>query len=104
MELRIEELRDEQKQIAEVIGIDAYVKLSKTFGGTMLYIAKSEEIVKRNQRDNRIREEFNGRNYSQLALKYGLTETWIRNIVSEKAEEIRRKPIDGQMNIAEFLI
>lgn len=103
MELTIDDLREEQKQIAETIGVDAYLQLSKVFGGTTIYIAKADEIVKRNERDQRIREEFDGSNYSQLAVKYGLTEVWIRNIVYDKAMEIKKKPIDGQMNILDFL-
>lgn len=103
MALELDDLREEQKQIAEVIGVENYLKLTREFGGTTIYIAKAEEIVKRNERDAKIREEFDGSNYAQLAVKYGLTEVWIRNIVSEKAAEIRRKPIDGQMNILDFM-
>ena len=103
MGLQLEDLRDEQKQIAETIGIDAYIELSRKFGGTMIYIAKAEEIQRRLSRDEQIRKEFNGRNYAQLAVKYGLTEVWIRNIVYDKAEEIRKKPIDGQMNLSDYI-
>lgn len=103
MALELEALREEQRQIAEVIGVENYLKLTRKFGGTTIYIAKAEEIVKRNERDEKIREEFDGSNYAQLAFKYGLTEVWVRNIVSEKAEEIRRRPIDGQMNLPDFI-
>lgn len=103
MALELEALRGEQRQIAEVIGVENYLKLTREFGGTTIYIAKAEEIVKRNERDEKIREEFDGSNYAQLAVKYGLTEVWVRNIVSEKAEEIRRRPIDGQMNLSDFI-
>lgn len=99
MELKINDLRDEQRQIAEVIGLEAYLELSRKFGGTTIYVAKAEEIKRRIDRDTQIREEFNGNNYTQLAVKYGLTEVWIRNIVYEKAMEIRKKPIDGQMTL-----
>lgn len=98
----LDDLREEQKQIAEVIGVDAYLELTRAFGGTSIYIAKAEEIVKRADRDRQIREEFNGNNYSQLALKYGLTEVWIRNIVYDKAAEIKRRPLEGQMNLSDF--
>ena len=50
-----------------------------------------------------LKEEFDGSNYKELALKYGLTETWIRNIVLDKAKEIKARPIDGQMNLTDFL-
>lgn len=103
MALGIDDLREEQKQIAEAIGVDNYLKLTREFGGTTIYIAKAEEIIRRNERDEKIREEFDGSNYAQLAVKYGLTEVWIRNIVSEKAAEIKRRPIDGQMSMADYL-
>lgn len=103
MELMMEELREEQREIAEVIGLDSYLQLTKKFGGTSIYIAKAEEILNRKNRDEKIRNEFNGCNYAQLAGKYGLTEVWIRTIVLEKAKEIRAKPIDGQMSLLDYL-
>lgn len=103
MDLKIEELREEQQQIAEVIGVEAYLMLTKRFGGTSIYIAKAEEILQRKSRDEKIRNEFNGSNYSQLATKYGLTEVWIRTIVYDKAEEIKKKPNEGQMNLNDYL-
>lgn len=99
MALTLDDLREEQRQIAEVIGLDAYLELTRVFGGTTIYIAKAEEIVKRADRDRQIREEFDGSNYAQLAVKYGLTEVWIRNIVYDKAQEIKRKPMDGQISM-----
>ena len=54
-------------------------------------------------RDEMIKEEFDGGNYRELALKFGLTETWIRNIVLDKTKEIKARPIDGQMNLTDFL-
>lgn len=103
MALALDDFKEEQRRIAETVGVEAYLKLTRTFGGTNIYIAKAEEIVKRADRDRKIREEFDGSNYAQLALKYGLTEVWIRNIVHDKAVEIKRKPIDGQMELADFL-
>ncbi len=103
MELKFDDLRDEQKMIAEAIGMESYLALARKFGGTSIYIAKAEEIQRRMDRDKKIREEFNGNNYSQLAMKYGLTEVWIRNIVLEKAMEIKRKPLEGQLDLKDFL-
>lgn len=97
--MELNDLKEEQRQIAEIIGIDAYLKLTRMFGGTAIYIAKADEIVRRAERDRKIREEFDGSNYAQLALKYGLTEVWIRNIVYDKAMEIRQRPIDGQISL-----
>lgn len=101
--LKIEDLSEEQREIAELVGMEGYIRLSKVYGGTTVYIAKAEEVARRSDRDERIREEFNGTNYSELAIKYRLSEMWVRNIVSEKAEEIRNAPFKGQMNIMDFL-
>ena len=101
--IRPDDLSDEQREIADIIGIDNYLKLSAAMGGTMLYIAKAEEIAARKRRDERIREEFDGTNTTELARKYGLTEVWIRKIAADKYEEIKRTPIPGQMNLSDFL-
>lgn len=93
--VQIESLDEEQKILAELVGLDGFKNLVKAFNGTSIYIPKVESIEKA-VRDELIRDEFDGGNYKELALKYGLTETWIRNIVLEKAKEIRAKPLDGQ--------
>lgn len=88
--LTIEDIiNDEQKQIAEIIGIDAYIKLVRNFGGTSIYIWKQDSLIK-DIRDKKIRQEFNGSNYSLLAKKYNLTDRTIRDIVDNKA-------LDGQI-------
>lgn len=97
-EVGIESLDEDQKKIAELVGMEAFRRLVRAFNGTLIYIPKIESLEK-TARDGRIREEFDGGNYKELALKYGLTETWIRNIVSDKAKEIRARPLDGQMSI-----
>ena len=88
--LTIEDIiNDEQKQIAEIIGIDAYIKLVRNFGGTSIYIWKQDSLIK-DIRDKKIRSEFNGSNYSLLAKKYNLTDRTIRDIVDNRA-------LDGQI-------
>ena len=100
--VQMENLDEEQKSLAELIGLEAFKSLVRNFNGTSIYIPKIESLEK-TVRDELIKEEFDGGNYKELALKYGLTETWIRNIVLEKAKEIKARPIDGQMSISDFL-
>lgn len=76
----IEMLRGEQREIAECIGLDVYLKLVRRFGGCQIYIAKPDKVAA-GFRDEQIRAEFNGFNFSVLAAKYGLTERTIREIV-----------------------
>ena len=100
--VQLDNLEEEQKALAELIGMDAFRSLVRAFNGTSIYIPKIESLEK-TVRDQLIKEEFDGGNYRELALKYGLTETWIRNIVLEKAREIKARPIDGQMTMYDFL-
>lgn len=102
-EVQLENLDEEQKTLAELIGLEGFKNLVRAFNGTSIYVPKIESLEKA-VRDERIREEFNGGNYRELALKYGLTETWIRNIVLDKAKEIKARPIDGQMSMSDFLL
>ncbi len=97
-QVQIENLDEEQKTLAELIGLEGFKNLVRAYNGTSIYVPKIESLEK-TVRDEHIREEFDGGNYRELALKYGLTEIWIRNIVLEKAREIKARPLDGQMSI-----
>ena len=99
--VEMESLDEDQKKIAELVGMGGFRNLVRTFGGTSIYIPKVESLEK-TVRDQRIREEFDGSNYKELAMRYGLTETWIRSIVLDKIREIREKPLEGQMSIFDY--
>lgn len=70
----------EQKAIAEIIGIEAYISLVRQYGGTSIYVLKEDSLVK-DIRDKMIRAEFNGGNYVYLAKKYNLSDRTIRDII-----------------------
>ena len=83
LQIRLEDLADTQREIAELIGIENYIKLSKRFGGDGgLYIQKFSEISK-NARNREIRKKYNGYNISMLANMYNLSERQIRAIVND---------------------
>lgn len=83
MDIRLEDLTETQKEIAELIGIDNYIKLSKRFGGDNgLYIQKYSEITK-TARNREIRKKYNGYNIPMLANMYNLSERQIRTIVND---------------------
>ena len=89
--LTIEDIKnEEQKNLAIIIGIDAYINLVKNYGRTNIYILKSDSLIK-DIRDKKIRSEFNGYNYRYLAKKYNLTDRAIREIVNSDY-------IDGQIS------
>lgn len=100
--IQADDLDADQRELAELIGIDVYRELVRVYGGTSVYIPKPESIEKA-VRDKIINEEFDGANYKELAKKYGLTEAWVRIITQEKSEAIKRAPIPGQMELMDIL-
>jgi len=95
--ITLDDLDADQRQLAELIGIESYRKLILTYAGTYLYIPKLDAF-ERMVRDEKIKRDFNGYNYKYLAHKYGLTEISIRNIVADTKKEMRDQPLDGQIS------
>lgn len=91
----IDDLTGAQRDIAEIIGIEAYKKLVRYCGGGNIYIGKADEIVK-GIRDEKINAEFNGLNVHELAIKYGLTDNAIRTITQNNPMKRRPGQIPGQ--------
>lgn len=71
---------------ARILGASNLYDFVLQYGGATLYIPKPEVII-RNVRNNLIKQEFNGFNCKELAIKYGLSETWIRSICNDKEEK-----------------
>ena len=100
-QIKIEDLYGIQKEIAELIGIDNYIKLSLHFGGDNIYVQKYSEVIKV-QRNNDIRQKFKGYNSDQLAREYNLSERYIRMICADLIETIRSRPPQGQMSLFDY--
>lgn len=81
------------RAIASEIGIDNFIKLTKLVGGLTFYVPKPESILKP-ARDLCIKQEYNGYNAQKLALKYGLSEKWIRELCQSNHA-------DGQLSLFE---
>ena len=81
-EAKIEDLQENMQVIAEMIGLENLYKLSQYANGSELYIPIPESLL-RNVRNRKIKEEYNGYNEKNLAIKYSLTEKQIRNILGE---------------------
>lgn len=86
-EIQLSDLRGEQREIAQAIGIKAYIELVKLYGGSNIYIAKMDKLfcIKR---DAEIIRHFNGKNYTSLAKQYGLSERAVRTIVADYMNEM----------------
>ena len=78
-----EQLSGDQRELAETVGIDAYKKIVGQYGGSSIYINKTNTIT-RSGRNAEIQQKFNGSNYRELAKDYGLSESGIRKIINKK--------------------
>lgn len=99
-ELTLDDLDDEQRELAECIGLDAYKKLVATYAGSPINIRMPDSLTMR-QRNNNICKQFNGYNFTELARAYNLTERQIRNIVADEVSKQRNKPLENQISFFE---
>lgn len=100
MQTGLDYLSEEQRDLIETIGMDAYKKLVERYGGCSVYICK-RDTLHRAARNETIRQKFDGSNYRSLAKAYSLTENAIREIVAAKSREIKEMPLEGQLSFWE---
>ena len=84
-EIHPDDLSPAQREVADLIGFENYLKLIDVYAAETIYIPKRDSFD-------------NGDNLKALAKKYNLTTVTVRAIVDEKHREIRAKPLDGQMS------
>lgn len=87
MEIQLSDLQGDQRELAEIIGIEAYLQLVKIYGGTTIYIAKMDKL-QNIKRDAEIAKAFNGYNYRSLAYKYRLSERTVREIIARENSKL----------------
>ena len=80
-EIRMEDVPEEYRDIAEGLGLSVFLRLSALCGGQDLYVPKMETL-ERNGRDREIRARFDGGNYRILARQFRLSERQIRKIIN----------------------
>lgn len=74
------------RQIAERIGVEPTLQVADLVQGTSSHYFPKLDDLMAEVRNKQIIAEFNGRNHRHLALKYGLTERWIYEIVKPKQD------------------
>ncbi len=106
-DLRIEDLQEQHRDFAEVLGMENLIRLSERFGGTSIYVPQRRELVKQ-RIYGMIRSEYDGTNIKELAGKYDVSESTVYNVIrdilmrgSEKREA--KCNIPGQMGLADYL-
>lgn len=73
------------KDIAEIAGEEAAKALYRNFRGQQVVFPN--KLYSSTYTTQKIREEFNGKNVKELALKYGFTERWVRTLLKTKSEK-----------------
>lgn len=96
-----ENLEENHREIADIIGIDNLIALSKYFGGSHIYIPKLEKLM-RLQKQKAITEEYNGHNIKSLAIKYNLCESTIYNIIKKEVQNRPTRKMQGQISFDEW--
>lgn len=103
--LMIDDLQGQHREIAEAVGIEGMIRLSKVFGGNPIYIPEMKKLTK-NKVYQQILDEYDGTNIKELAVKYGVCKSTVYNIlknkISKKSVKKKSKQIDGQMNFTDI--
>ena len=81
MELKISDLPPQFKNIAKRLGIERAKWLFEEFGGTSVYFP-TEKMIYKEARDRKIISEYNGFNHKELAIKFNMSESYIRAIIN----------------------
>ena len=76
-----EDLSEDDKALADCIGLENFKNLVRNYGGENLYI-KIPINISFDVRNRQIYAEFNGRNHKQLARKYHLSISSIYRIIN----------------------
>ncbi len=100
-ELTLDDLQQQHREYAEVIGLDNLLKLADNFGGTSIYIPQRRELMK-NKVYAAIYKEFNGSNLPELTKKYGVSKSTVYKIVQDKVGHCSWD-IPGQRSLADWM-
>ena len=81
MKLKLSDLPPQFENIADRIGLDKAKMLFEEFGGTSVYFP-TEKMIYKDARDREIISQFNGFNHKELAVKYNMSESYVRSIIN----------------------
>ena len=81
MKLKLSDLPPQFENIAMRLGIEKAKWLFEEFGGTSVYFP-TEKMIYKDARDREIISQFNGFNHKELAVKYDMSESYIRAIIN----------------------
>jgi Mor family transcriptional regulator len=93
----MEELGEVLDQLETLIGKENAMKVMEFFAGEYIYFPKSVRISELHEQ---LYEELrNGATYSEMAVKYGYTQSYVRRIERKKYKERKKKKFDDSMDM-----
>ncbi|MBD5468901.1 MAG: DNA-binding protein [Lachnospiraceae bacterium] len=101
-DVTLDDLAEKDRMIAEAVGMDGLRNLVKNFAGSPIYIPKKYQLL-HNLRVQKVREEFDGTNIRQLALKYNYSTSYIYKIVGDKIKQGIKHDIKGQTDFFDLI-
>jgi len=91
--------------IAHKVNLETALYFANMYSGEHVCFPKLDSVI-RIKRNEKIRNEFNGYNFQELAVKYNMTDRWVRLLVSRPfcpGRKSRNREIEGQVQLGEFL-
>jgi Mor family transcriptional regulator len=99
LDVTLDDLLDSQKELAELIGLDNYIKLVHYYGGGSAYFQAPSKLIKP-ARNRAIIEAADGYNAKELARQHGISLRQAYNIIPREIRIKRKnKPMDGQIRL-----
>lgn len=95
-ELSAEQFPEPYQTIAFRFSPKLALEFASLYQGTGMYFPKLDSLLQR-ERNKRIREEFDGYNHKELAIRYGVTERWIYDILSTIESQDQLNLFDAQI-------
>ena len=86
----IEDLNEELKMLAELIGLSNVKLIIENYGGQTIYIPKFN-VKQKEIKYSQIYAEYNGNNITELAQKYNLSVVRLYQIVKAQMKNHKRK-------------
>lgn len=75
------DLPNSLRDLADIIGIKAFIEIIRYCGGSSIYVPNENSILKP-IRNRLIKENFNGNNYKYLSKEFKISEMQVRNIIN----------------------
>lgn len=91
----LDDLQEQHRQYAEIIGVENLIALAEEFGGTPFYIPSTKELLK-NTVYGAMMDEYDGTNIKKLAVKYGVSVSTAYKVLERKIQKHKANPFEKE--------